>query len=63
LDRRALLADLDTLRRKIDRSEAIEAMDRFGKEAVELLVGRRSQAAFDLSREPKEVRNRYGPHL
>jgi hypothetical protein len=63
LDRSTLLADLDTLRRKIDRSEVIATMDRFGQEAVELLVGRRSQAAFDLSREPEEARNRYGKHL
>ena len=38
-------------------------MDRFGQQAVELLVGRRSQAAFDLSREPAAVRDRYGNHL
>ena len=63
LDRSTLLADLDTLRRQIDRSEAIEAMDRFGQQAVELLVGRRSQAAFDLSREPEAVQDRYGNHL
>jgi hypothetical protein len=63
LDRSTLLADLDTMRRKIDRSKAIAIMDRFGQEAVELLVGRRSQAAFDLSREPEAVRNRYGKHL
>jgi hypothetical protein len=63
LDRRALLADLDSLRRQIDHSKAIEAMDRFGQGAVELVVGRRSQAAFDLSQEPEAVRNRYGKHL
>jgi hypothetical protein len=63
LDRRALLEDLDRLRREIDRSEAIEAMDRHGREAVEMLVGRRAQAAFDLSREDEAVRDRYGKHL
>jgi Protein of unknown function (DUF1501) len=63
LDRRALLADLDRLRRELDRSKAIEAMDHYGREAVELLVGRRAQAAFDLSREDQKVRDRYGKHL
>lgn len=63
LDRRALLEDLDRLRREIDRSEAIEAMDRHGREAVEMLVGRRAQAAFDLSGEDGSVRDRYGKHL
>ena len=33
----------------------IEAMDRYGQQAVEMLVGRRAQAAFDLSREPEAV--------
>jgi len=63
LDRRALLTDLDQLRREVDRSEAIRAMDNYGREAVELLVGRRAQSAFDLSREPEAVRDRYGKHL
>ena len=62
-DRRALLAELDRLRREIDRSGAVEAMDRYGQQAVEMLVGRRAQAAFDLSQEPEAVRDRYGKHL
>lgn len=63
LDRRALLGDLDDLRRQLDRSESIAAMDRYGQEAVELLVGQRARRAFDLSSEPATVRDRYGKHL
>ncbi len=63
LDRRALLSDLDRLNREVDRSEAIEAMDRHGRAAVEMLVGRKAQEAFDLSREETAVRDRYGKHL
>jgi hypothetical protein len=63
MDRRSLLSDVDQLRRKIDRSEAIEAMDRHGQDAVEMLVGRRAQAAFDISGEDARVRDRYGKHL
>ena len=63
LDRKALLADLESLRRRFDRSETIEAMDRYGQEAVEMLIGRRAQQAFDLSLEPEAVRVRYGKHL
>jgi Protein of unknown function (DUF1501) len=63
LDRRSLLSDLDRLRREIDRSEAIETMDRYGQEAVEMLVGRRAQEAFDLTQEPQTLRDRYGKHL
>ena len=63
LDRRALLEDLDGLRRRIDDAGVVEAMDRHGQAAVELLVGRRAQSAFDLGQEPAAVRDRYGPHL
>jgi hypothetical protein len=63
LHRRALLSDLDDLRRNVDRSEAIEAMDRFGQQAVDLLIGRRARDAFDLSLEPERSRDRYGKHL
>ena len=63
LDRRALLADLDTLNRELDHSAAIVAMDRQGRDAVEMLVGKRAQEAFDLSREDSAVRERYGKHL
>jgi hypothetical protein len=63
MDRRSLLGDLDRLRRVVDRSEAIEAMDRYGQEAVEMLVGSRARAAFDISAEPEAVRDRYGKHL
>jgi hypothetical protein len=62
-DRRSLLEDLDRLRREIDRSGELETMDRYGQQAVEMLIGRRAQAAFDLSREPQAVRDRYGDHL
>jgi hypothetical protein len=61
--RRALLAGLDSLRRQVDRSGAVEAMDRYGQEAVELLLGRRARRAFDLADEPAAVRDRYGKHL
>ncbi|WP_435006159.1 DUF1501 domain-containing protein [Tundrisphaera lichenicola] len=63
MDRRALLTDLDRLSREVDRSEAIASMDRHGREAIEMLVGRRAQSAFDLSKEPESVRDRYGKHL
>lgn len=61
--RRALLEDLDALRTALDHSADVAAMDRYGQEAVELLVGRRAQEAFDIDREPQAVRDRYGKHL
>ena len=62
-NRRALLEDLDNLRRSLDSSPDVAAMDRFSQEAVDLLVGRRAQEAFDLENEPKASRERYGKHL
>jgi hypothetical protein len=61
--RRSLLEGLDALRREVDRSEAVEAMDRHGRDAVEMLVGTRARRAFDLADEPEAVRDRYGNHL
>jgi hypothetical protein len=62
-ERRALLRDFDRLRSDLDASGAMEAMDRYGRQAVEVVTGGRAQQAFDLSREPAAVRDRYGKHL
>jgi uncharacterized protein (DUF1501 family) len=62
-ERRLLLGQFDRLRNELDQSGAMATMDRHGQQAVELLVGRRAQDAFDLSREPAAVRERYGRHL
>ena len=62
-DRRALLRTSIGLRRQIDRSASIEAMDRYGQQALEMLIGQPGAAAFDLSSEPEPVRDRYGKHL
>lgn len=62
-DRHNLLKDFDGLRRSLDRSGALDAMDRYGQQAVEMLVGGRCQEAFDLARESEKVRARYGKHL
>ncbi len=61
--RRSLIRAFDQLRSDLDSSGAMEAMDRYGQQAVELLLGRRAQRAFDLSNEPERVRQRYGKHL
>jgi hypothetical protein len=61
--RRTLLRDFDRLRKHLDASGTMEALDRYGQQAVELLLGRRAQQAFDLTKEPEPVRQRYGKHL
>src|SRR5262249_56784887 len=62
-DRRTLLTQFDTLRRDLDATGTMGAMDRYNQQAIEMLVGRRAQEAFDLSREPQPTRERYGKHL
>jgi hypothetical protein len=62
-ERRSLLGEFDRMRRDMDISGNLDAMDRYGQQAVDMLLGRRAQEAFDLSREPQSVRDRYGRHL
>lgn len=62
-ERRALLSQFDRIRNDLDRSGTMEAMDRYGQQAVDILAGRRARAAFDLDLEPARVRERYGRHL
>jgi hypothetical protein len=62
-ERRTLLQSFDQLRSDLDTSGAMAAMDRHGQQAIEMLVGRRAQEAFDLNHEPAAVRERYGRHL
>ncbi|MSQ96329.1 MAG: DUF1501 domain-containing protein [Gemmataceae bacterium] len=62
-ERRSLVRSFDTLRSELDTSGSMAAMDRYGQQAVEMIAGRRAQAAFDISREPQAMRDRYGSHL
>ncbi|VTS06613.1 DUF1501 domain-containing protein [Tuwongella immobilis] len=62
-DRRSLASQFDSLRRDLDTNGSMALMDRYEQEAVDMLVGGRMQAAFDLSKEPQSVRDRYGSHL
>ncbi|MCA9194298.1 MAG: DUF1501 domain-containing protein [Planctomycetales bacterium] len=59
-DRRKLLASLDTMRRDIDTSGAMEAMDAFGQRAFDVLTSSRLLDALDLSKEDPELLSRYG---
>lgn len=61
--RHRLLKQLDSIRRSLDLSGSMEATDSYQQQAVDLVLGRRAREAFDLSREPQSVRDRYGKHL
>lgn len=59
-DRRSLLGALDTIRRDVDRSGRLEALDAYQQQAWEMVTGPRVRKAFDLESEPQSVRDRYG---
>ena len=62
-DRQRLLQDFDRLRADLDLSGSMDALNAYQRQAVEMVLGRRAQAAFDLSQEPATVRDRFGKHL
>ncbi len=59
-DRRALLARLDRMRRQVDQTGVMAAMDHFDQAAFDMLTGPRARAAFDLEREDRRTHDRYG---
>lgn len=58
--RRSMLNRFDDFRREADASGAIEGMDKFGQKAMELVTSPAIREAFDLNKEPRELRERYG---
>ncbi len=61
-DRTSLLNGFDRLRRNIDDSGVMNAMDQFNQQALTMLTSDQARNAFDLSKEPEALRNRYGRH-
>lgn len=61
-DRRTLLTAFDGIKHNLDQSGMMDSIDKFNQQAVELLTSDRARAAFDISQESPEVRDRYGRH-
>src|SRR5439155_27006371 len=59
-ERVGLRKKFDALRRDLDRSGVMGAMDRFEGQALDLLTSPEAVRAFDLAREPGRLRDRYG---
>ena len=59
-DRRQLLGSFDKIRRDVDSSGQMDALDRFHQRAWDVLTSRAARDAFDLDKEPAPVRDRYG---
>src|SRR5215831_9267529 len=60
-DRTSLRTAFDGARRDLDASGAVEALDRFSQQAVNILTSGRFAAAMDLGKEPARVLERYTP--
>jgi hypothetical protein len=58
-DRTRLLAGLDRIKREVDSSGSMDAMDRFTQQAVAILTSGRFSDALDLSKEDPRVVERY----
>src|SRR6185503_15173157 len=61
--RHSLRQQVDRLRGKLDQTDDMTALDAFEQKAVDMVLGGRAREAFDLTREPEKVRERYGKHL
>jgi hypothetical protein len=61
-DRGKLLREFDTLRRDVDRSGTLEALNGFKAQALEMVTGDRVREAFDITKEDPKLRDRYGRH-
>ena len=61
-ERVRLRQSLDRLARAADNSGTMRAMDAFEAQALNLLTSPAAREAFDLTREPEHIRDRYGRH-
>jgi hypothetical protein len=59
-NRRALLSTFDSLRRDLDAQRELGAIDAFQAKALELITSPKARDAFDLSKEPDRVFEKYG---
>jgi hypothetical protein len=62
-DRRDLLQQFDRLRADLDVRGSMQALDTYSQQAVDMVLGRKAQEAFDITREPEKSRARFGDHL
>lgn len=59
-DRASLLHSFDALRRNLDATPQIHALDAIQLRALEIVTSGAVQTAFEVEREPQSIRDRYG---
>lgn len=57
-----LMKRFDRLRKDVDSTGMIDSMDRFDKDAYEMVTGENARRAFDITKEDPRIRDRYGRH-
>jgi hypothetical protein len=60
--RASLLEKVNGQMPEIEKAVSEFALDEYDKRALELIISGRARNAFDLSKEPKELRDKYGRH-
>ena len=60
--RHDLLGQFDRLQRGLDQQGSMDARDKYVRQAIDLVVGKKAQEAFDITREPAATREKFGPH-
>jgi hypothetical protein len=61
-DRQGLAKTFDKLRRDVDTRGTIAAVDRFDRQAFDLVTGAAARKAFDINSEDPRLRDKYGRH-
>ncbi|MDB5385969.1 MAG: hypothetical protein JWM11_1615 [Planctomycetaceae bacterium] len=62
-NRHSLLTQLDSEFHRVNTSKAVGRLDKFQERAFSLLCSSNTRDAFDVSREPTELRDQYGRNL
>jgi hypothetical protein len=58
--RKSLLAAVDSLAGRVKGDDQMATYDEFQRHAAEMVLSTEAQSAFDMNREPAEMRDRYG---
>src|SRR5207247_3770219 len=61
-DRQGLAKTFDKLRRDVDTRGTLAAVDRFDRQAFDLVTGTVARKAFDINSEDPRLRDKYGRH-
>jgi len=61
-NRKGLIGQFDRFRKDLDQAENLAGVGEFQRRAFEMLTSTRTAEAFDLSKEPAELHERYGRH-